>query len=108
MSPYMRRRVGEVMRWARANDWRPRYPRTRRDGLYNWTNAVPDPGNRRQSTLTVSIDAAGALEVRQRMTYGWVQIATVRFGAWQSPIDVLAALYVIPHEFSTAWREATR
>jgi hypothetical protein len=102
----MLRRVGEVMRWARANDWRPRHPRTRRDGQFTWTNEVPDPGSRKASTIRVIIDAGGVMEVWQRMTYGWVNIAIVHFGAWQAPIDVLAALYVLPHEFSTAWKEA--
>ncbi len=104
----MRRRVGEVMRWAYANDWRPIWSNNRRDGLYIWTNAVPDPGNRQQSTLRVTVDVSGTLEVRQRMTHGWVNIAVVRFGGWQAVPDVLAALCVIPHRFSTAWREATR
>ncbi len=108
MSPHMRRRLADVFRWARANDWRPRYPRTRRDGQYVWTNEIPDPGNRQQSTMRVIVDAGGGLEVRQRMANGWVTLAVVRFGAWQTVPDVLAALYVIPHRYSTAYREGAR
>lgn len=76
--------------------------------MYTWTNEVPDPGNRKQSTMKVFVDAGvGWLEVRQRMTQrGWVTIATVSFGGGQTVPDVLAALYVVPHRFSTAYRKA--
>ncbi len=109
MSRHMRTRLRDVLAWARANDWRPLRAGNRHAGMYSWTNEVPDPGNRQQSTIQVFIDTGvGWLEIRQRMATGWHRIAQISFGAWQAPLDVLAALCVIPQEHSTAWRDSRR
>lgn len=109
-SPF-HRRFAAVLRWARANDWKPRYPRTRRDGQYTWTNAVADPGDRRQSTLRVTVDISGTVEVRQLMTSGdratgWVTIGQFRSGSGRGILDILAAMGVLPHELSPSFTRA--
>lgn len=106
------RALAEALRWARRNDWRPMHPRTRRDGQYTWTNAVRDPGIRTQSTLRVTVDVSGEVEVLQLMTQrhttGWVRIAAVRTGCLRAVLDVLAALTVIPIEFSPTFQTRQR
>lgn len=97
MAPWLR----NVLRWARANDWRPLYPRNRRDGSWSWTNQVPNPGNRRQSTLRVIVDISGQVEVHQLMTgRGWIGVGTFRVGAGRSVVEILAAMWVIPDYLS--------
>lgn len=110
MNPF-HQRLGEVLRWARANDWRPRYPGTRRLGQYTWTNAVTDPGIRRQSTLRVTVDISGTVEVRQLMTTsarttGWVTIGQFRSGSGYGILDVLAGMSVLPVELSPSYTRA--
>ena len=101
-------RLAEVLRWARANDWRPKYPTSRRLGQYTWTNEVKDPGNRHQSTLRVTVDISGDVQVRQRMTNGWVAIGWFRSGSGRGVIDILAAMSVLPEQFSPAYRLGRR
>lgn len=105
-------RLAEVFRWARANDWRPTYPNTRRLGQYSWTNAVHDPGNRKQGTLKVIVDISGDVEVRQLLTTrsgtGWVVIGWFRSGSGSGILDILAAMCVLPAEMSTAYRDGLR
>lgn len=97
------RQMADILRWARRNDWRPFYPSSRKLGQYNWTNRVRDPGTRKQSTLRVTADISGHVQVQQlMMTHrGWVSIGTFWSGSGTGIIDVLAAMYVIPAQFST-------
>ena len=93
------RLFADVLRWARASDWRPVWPKNRELGRYTWSNKVPDPGARGQSTLWVSVDVSGEVEVRQMMTQGWVAIGWFRSGSARGIVDVLAAMSVLPPEF---------
>lgn len=91
----------QILRWARANDWRPLYPSNRRLGSYSWTNQVREPGNRRQSTLRVIADISGRVEVHQHMTdRGWVGIGSFQVGASRAIAEILAAMSVIPEYLS--------
>lgn len=87
--------LAEPLRWAYANGWRPKYPRTRRDGLHIWYDA-----DRR---LSVRFDIAGHLQVRQLMNVGWVQILDVRAGCWQQVLDALTIHGILPARFNTAY-----
>jgi hypothetical protein len=101
-------RLADILRWARANDWRPKHPTSRRLGQYTWTNQVPDPGNRRQSTMRVTVDISGRTEIRQHMQTGWVAVGWFNAGSGQAVVDVLAAMSVLPERFSRAYREGRR
>jgi hypothetical protein len=94
----------EPLRWARANSWRPLFPRTRRDGLHTWVNPPRVEGSRRYppGTLKVSVDVAGSVYVQRMTVDGWVADLMCRVSCQRAVVDILAALDILPHQFSTA------
>ena len=91
----------DPLRWARRNGWRPRYPRTRRDGLHTWKS--PD------GRLTVRVDIAGCVQVYQHLPgVGVVRVLEVSAGCWQQVLDALTIHSILPARFSTAYLAGVR
>lgn len=88
--------LAEPLRWARSNGWRPKYPRTRRDGLHTWVDA--------ERRITVRLDIGGQLQVYQRRHDGVHRILDVQVGCWQHVFDALTVHSILPpQKFNTAY-----
>lgn len=91
-------KFAEALRWARANGWRPRCPRNRRNGGFLWEHE--------DGRLRVNVDICGDVDVRQRIPAGWVTIMHTKTGSWQQVLNALTVHGILPPQFNTAYLAA--
>lgn len=101
------RRVLAEMRSQAGGGWRPESPKARRTAnTYMWSSA--------DDRLRIAVNAgrpgdrSGYLQITQKFHTGWATILYAEIGAWQQPISLLAAYWLIDAKHTAAFLRGRR
>lgn len=93
-----------VFRWARRNDWHPRWPERRREHLWTWVNASWPYGGRPPEDATRVVLDGRSLQVEHfKGRTGWRPTSTWKPASVVQAVDVLVALGVLPPLWSSSY-----
>lgn len=101
MDPKDRRLLGEVLRWARSQGWRPTRTRRLPHLARGWTDAPADWRFAPEEGANSVVVGRPGLSVHRP---GWSAPATVPIDSVTQAVDLLVALRVLPAVFSSAFR----